>query len=267
MAATLCQRTSRFQSNCKYMNFILLGLLVVLIVAGVFFAQRMSQKNREQALLNRKIRTYTLLINEMWDVIMAVPNYIMAPDILEALIEQHKRLIHKRDSLTPQPDTQKLLEEADEFLSKAAAIPTKDRLESDSEINLCKKTFAKASKVLRAAAGRKEISPQIAVNMRNSMRLKLLHMEVDTYVAKGIAAGQNNDPMTAATFYKYAKKLLIESDLKFEGKVEKVREISDMTRALFGGITKTELDKGIEKEDADNDQGFPTDMHAEKKKF
>lgn len=249
------------------MNFILLGLLVISITVGLFYAQRISQKNREEALLNQKIRHSTLLINELWDVMQAVPNYIMAPDILEALLEQYKRLIHKRDSLRPSPDTQKLLEEADEFLSRASAIPSKDKLESDSEINLCKKTFAKASKVLRAAAGRKEISPQIALNMRNSMRLKLLHMEVDTYVNKGISAGQNNDPMTAATFYKYAKKLLIESDLKFEGKIERVREISDMTRALFGGITKTELDKNIEHAELSNEQGFPTDMHAEKKKF
>jgi hypothetical protein len=249
------------------MIFTLLGLLVILIVAGVFFAQRISQKNREEALLNRNIRHCTLLMNELWDVMQAVPNYIMAPDILEALIEQYKRLVHKRDSFKPNPETQKLLDEADEFLIKAKAIPSKDKLESDSEINLCKKTFAKASKVLRAAAGRKEISPQIALNMRNSMRMKLLHMEVDTYVSKGISAGQNNDPMTAATFYKYAKKLLIESDLKFEGKVERVREISDMTRALFGGITTTALDKGMHQEDEMSEQGFPTNMNAEKKKF
>lgn len=249
------------------MNFILLGLLVILIAVGLFYAQRISQQNREEALLNQKIRHSTLLINELWDVMQAVPNYIMAPDILEALLEQYKRLIYKRDNLRTHPDTQKLLEEADEFLTRASAIPSKDKLESDSEINLCKKTFAKASKVLRAAAGRKEISPQIALNMRNSMRLKLLHMEVDTYVTKGIAAGQNNDPMTAATFYKYAKKLLIESDLKFEGKIERVREISDMTRALFGGITKTELEKDIQQIELSNEQGFPTDMHAEKKKF
>ncbi len=59
------------------------------------------------------------------------------------------------------------------------------------------------------------------------------------------------------------KKLLIESDLKFEGKNERVREITKKTQILFGNIVADKLTKGINDESDTHDEfGIPKDLDA-----
>ena len=85
--------------------------------------------------------------------------------------------------------------------------------------------------------------------MRNALRRRLLDLEVDAYIKLGDAAGDKQNPAVATNYYKFAKKLLIESDLTFDGKNELVREISNKTQLLFGNAVEDQLSRDLKSEE------------------
>ena len=251
------------------MSYIVIILIVLAALIALIVAQRATVKERQRQELNSRAKRILMAAEEIMETAEACSLYIDATDITDALMAYYIFQIRRRNELATQDDTQTLIEKADTFKNKPNP-PAKTELANDQEINQAKRTFAKASKTLRAATERKIISGQACVSMRNAMRRRILDLEVDAYERRGDAAGERSDPAVATNYYKYAKKLLIESDLKFEGKNQRVRDITTKTQVLFGNIIEDQLTKGLTKEeDVVDEHGIPRDLDAMagKKKF
>ena len=103
----------------------------------------------------------------------------------------------------------------------------------------------------------------------------MLEREVDTYTAQGDVAGQRGDVLTASNYYKAAKKLLIEFDLQYPEKTERIRELAQRTAALYNSKDNVNsndaLSRALSKEEAaeaSGQFGIPADPSAQaKKKF
>jgi hypothetical protein len=179
--------------------------------------------------------------------------------------------IKQRDLLINPDDKKTYLSKIDAFKSKLNSMQIKQDLASDAEINKTKRIFSQASKLLRAAHKKRMIDSQACNSMRNSLRMIILDLEVEAHEKLGDSAGEKNDPAVATNHYKYAKKLLIESDLKFEGKNKRIRDITQKTQVLFGNIVADQLSQGIDDEEDTHDEfGIPKDpdaMAGNKKSF
>jgi len=245
------------------MSYILIIIIILAVMGVLLFAHRLSQKDK----LNRQIKTQAKRMlhraDEIWEIAEATAGLIYSPDILEALMDYYIYQIRRREEMLSMDDTEDLIHAAEEFKNKQTKGSVKSELKTDQEINSAKRVFSRTSKILRTALDKKLISGQSCVSMRNALKRRLLDLQVDAYERLGDSAGERGDPAIATNYYKFAKKLLIESDLKFEGKNERVRNITHKTQTLFGNTVEDQLTRGLSKEDDKTDEhGIPKSVDA-----
>ncbi len=237
----------------------------------LLFAHRMSQKDKQNRQIATKAKRMLHRADEIWEIAEGTSGLIHAPDIIEALMDYYIYQIRRREELLSCGDTEDLIHNAEEFKNKQSKDKIKNELKNDQEINQAKRLFSRTSKILRTALTKKLISGQSCVSMRNALKRRILDLQVDAYERLGDAAGERSDPAVATNYYKFAKKLLIESDLTFEGKNQRVRDITHKTQTLFGNTVEDQLTRGLLKEDDITDEhGIPKSvkaMEGKKKNF
>ncbi|MGB1092904.1 MAG: hypothetical protein ACPGYX_12330, partial [Oceanobacter sp.] len=140
-------------------------------------------------------------------------------------------------------------------------------LKSDREIRQAKQHISSILKTLSAMAKRKVISATTMNDYRRYLRILLLEREVDTFIEQGDLAAGREDVITAGNYYKAARKLLIEFDIQYPEKNDRIRDITERSSTLFnGGKPKKDLlTKGLEKEDEKKAED-PYGMDSEEKR-
>jgi len=255
------------------MSYILIIIIVLAVLAALIFAQRISQKEKQKREVKAQAKRILLRADDIWDAAENTSTIIDAPEILDALMDFYKYQLRRRDELINPDDTQDLCDKADNFKNTHNPSTVKNELKSDMEINLAKRSCARTSKLLRSANKLNLLTGKACNAMRNALRRRLLDLEVEAYIRLGDAAGEKENPAVATNHYKFAKKLLIESDLKFDGKNELVRSISNKTQRLFGNAVEDQLSRDLKSEkdkEATDAHGIPRDldvMTGNKKKF
>lgn len=121
---------------------------------------------------------------------------------------------------------------------------------SDREMRLARRQFGRVLKALSVMVKKRVISETAMLEYRRYLRLTLMEKEVDTYTAQGDLAAGRGDIITATNYYKAAKKLLIEFDLQYPEKNERIRMLSQRTASLYNGGSEHEdnLSKALSKE-------------------
>ena len=71
-------------------------------------------------------------------------------------------------------------------------------------------------------------------------------------------AAERGDVVTASGYYKAARKLLIEFDLQYPEKNERIRDLSERTNALFNGglIKEDKMSKALSREDPEEKRKY-----------
>jgi hypothetical protein len=161
----------------------------------------------------------------------------------------------------------------DELQQLMAAGGKKKRvLKSDREIRYAKKQFSKVLKSFGPMVKSKTASEATILEFRRYLRISILEMEVDSFSAQGDVAAQRGDVTTASGYYKAARKILIDFNMQYPEKNQRVKELAKKTAALFNGGEEEQgsLAKELSKEaEADKDEhGFPSDPNQDtKQKF
>lgn len=243
------------------MSYLVIVIIILAILVALIVAHRLSMKEKRMRELQTRAKRILVRANEIWDLTERLSLLIEAPDIQDALLEYYAHQIRQRDDLIDTDDSQEYFARIDQFKSRRSTFNITNQLKNDAEINQAKRCFSQASKLLRASHKIKIISGQACNSMRTALRRRLLDLEVDAHERLGDAAGERNDPAIATNHYKYAKKLLIESDLKFEGKNERVASITHKNQVLFGNAVAEKLSKGLDEEaDTHDEFGIPKDL-------
>lgn len=251
-----------------YANFMAyFGVLffLILVIGGIIYAHRVAQRQQELKVLVTKSKRLLQRANEVWDVINDASEYVGNAEVIDALLQYYAYILNQREHLFPQQETGGLLSKAETF--KAQYNPNDPTLElgNDFEIKRCKATFIAASKILKSAAAKNIIHNESFMELDANLKKTLLHLEVKTYEKLGDLAGENKNPAVATNYYKYAKKILIESDITYEGKHEHIRHITEKNQILFGEVIKEKIDENTENNDKENpldEFGFPTDLNV-----
>lgn len=241
---------------------IVLVIVAVLVVLVVLIAvSRFNAQKKQEHTNILKAKRMLQMADETWEIIDRASTIIKGPDILGALIDYYCYQLRMREAVHPQADTQDLMEQANTFKSKLESVKVVGALQNEREISQAKITFAKASKILRIATEKQIISKDNCKVMRGALKRRLLDLEVDAHERLGDKAAEKSNPAMANTHYKFAKKILIESDVKFDGKTEKIKAITQKAQQLFGETVASKLEKEAAEEDSDLDEfGMPKDL-------
>ncbi|MGR6873792.1 hypothetical protein ACU6U9_16090 [Pseudomonas sp. HK3] len=244
------------------MNYLVITIFVVIGIGALLIAQKIAQREHQKRLIQSKCKRILQRANDIFDIATLACSYIKYDDVIDALLKHYKHYIHQREQLHPQTDTSALLTQADTLKTQYNPNDIIIELKSDNEINRCKQAFNKTIQILGACASKRFIDTESYKRMKHNLKFTLIQLEVDAYEELADIAGEKKDPAMATNYYKYAKKILIESDINFDGKHEHIREITRKNQLLFGNIVKEKIEQQIESENAVDEYGFPTDLNV-----
>jgi hypothetical protein len=243
--------------------------LSLIMLVAVIYNRRLQSR--------QTARNQARLVSQKADDILEALEYLMVVDdhrelqraVLERVTEIYARA-HKMagdrsaNMFDPEPYIEKI----------AANPPCRKVLKSDREIKLGRRHFSTILKTLVPMAKQKIISEAVMLDYRRHLKMALMERQVDSYMAQGDAAAGRSDPVSASSFYKAARKVLIEFDLQFPEKNERVKQIAEKTAALYkndseNGEPTDALSKALSLEDTDktNEFGISTDPDAQKKRY
>ncbi|ASP40507.1 hypothetical protein CHH28_18340 [Bacterioplanes sanyensis] len=248
-----------------------IALPVALILLGLVYAGRRQQQNHVKRLQAKAIRQRADELLEALEFLISVDNH---KEIQLLMLERAAYLYERyRQELPATAETSSSDElDVDYYKQQIESNSGRRRvLKSDREIRYAKSQFSKVLKALGPMIKSKVISESAGMEYRRYLRLTLLEKEVDTFTAQGDLAAQRSDVVTASTYFKAAKKLLIECDLQYPEKNERIRALTQRTSDLYRGeqyVAEDNLSNELSKENqAQQDEfGIPLDPNSGVKK-
>lgn len=247
-----------------------IALPIALILVGVVAWGRRKQNQQNLRMRSRVIRDKA---EELQDTLEFLIRFDDFRDIQFVLLDRvdylHQLAI---EQLPAQEKEQIELFDKEHWREKIEATGDKrSSLANDREIRLAKQEFSRALKALGAMVKQKQLSQTALEEYRRHLKLLLLDREVNTYQDQGDLAAERGDLVSAGNYYKAARKLLVECEMQFPEKNDRIRDLTQRSSALFNG--------GVKKEDklansmAKEEQEAEPDAHGlgpegpEKKKF
>lgn len=251
---------------------IAIALPISLVLLGLVFMGRRQAEQHQKHQQARAIRQSADDLLEALEFLIQIDNFkelqLVLLDRVQGLYLTYVQHLPKKEAQTvgdafdPAPYHEQI----------EAGKGNRRVLKSDREIRYAKQQFSRILKSMSPMVKRKTISETAMMEYRRYLRLTLLEREVDTYTAQGDVAAHRGDVVTAGSYFKAAKKLLIEFDLQYPEKNERIRSLSKRTAALYNGETETlsnlanELSR--EAQPTQDEFGIPSDpMSGDKKKY
>lgn len=250
---------------------IAIALPVALLLFGLVVLGRRQQGREQQRTQARLIRQTADDLLEALEYLMQLDNFkevqLVVLDRVEHLYSLYQESLPKGD---PHREEEAIFDPEPYKARIEHGKGNRKVLKSDREIRIARRQVSRILKALNVMARKKVISETAMLEYRRYLRLTLLEREVDTYTAQGDIAAGRGDVITATNYYKAAKKLLIEFDLQYPEKNERIRKLSRRTASLYDGGKEHEdnLAKELSREsEADKGVfGIPANP-TEKRKF
>lgn len=244
-------------------------ILVLLLVAVV--VSKRQQKNISQRGQARAVKDFVSDLAEALEFLVKVDNQT---EIQNLVLERIKQLNTRYISSLPKKEREgAAVIDLEELQQKVSAGGKKKRiLKSNREISYAKKQFSKILKSFGPMVKNKTASEATILEFRRYLRISILEMEVDAFTAQGDVAAQKGDATTASSYYKAARKILIDFNMQYPEKNQRIKDLAKKTASLFNGGKDEEgsLAKELSKEsEPDKDEhGFPSDPNQDtKQKF
>jgi hypothetical protein len=159
--------------------------------------------------------------------------------------------------------------ELDALQKKLLAGGKKRRvLKSDREIRYAKKQFSKVLKSFGPMIKNKTVSEATILGFRRYLRISILEMEVDSLSSQGNVAAQRGDVTTASGYYKVARRILMDFNMQYPEKNQRIKELAQKSASLFNGgqLKEGSLASELSKEKPEKDaHGFPVDPSQDTK--
>jgi len=247
-----------------------IALPVMLVLLGLVVAGRRQQAQDQKRSQARAIKTAADDLLEALEFLMLVDGFkelqLVILDRVAYFYQRYQQALpaketaHAHDALDVEQYRQKI----------EAAGRVRKVLKSDREIRYAKQQFSRILKALGPMAKHKMISETAMMEYRRYLRITLLEREVDTYTAQGDVAAKRTDVVTATNYYKAAKKLLIEFDIQYPEKNDRIRDLTARAAALYNGEPHKgdALSEALSKEEdahGKDEFGIPRDPAAEQK--
>jgi hypothetical protein len=241
--------------------------ILVLLVIAVIVSKR-QQKSIAQRGKARVVKDFIGELSEALEFLVKVDNQ---KEIQNLVLERIKQLNDRYVASLPKKDRDGAnAVDLTDLQQKVSVGGKKKRvLKSDREIRYAKKQFSKVLKSFGPMIKNKTASEATILEFRRYLRISILDMEVDSFTAQGDVAAQRGDVTTASGYYKTARKILIDFNMQYPEKNQRIKELAKKSASLFNGGQEEEgsLAKELSKEaESDKDEhGFPSDPNQDTK--
>ncbi len=242
---------------------------VLLFLLVALFISKQHQKTVSQRAQIRVLKEFIAELAEALEFLVKVDNQT---EIQSLVFERIKQLNQRYIASLPKNERGGAnavdIAELEHKLNEGG--DKKRILKSDREIRYAKKQFSKIIKSFGPMIKNRSASEATILEFRRYLRISILEMEVDSFSAQGDVAAQRGDVTTASGYYKAARKLLIEFNMQYPEKNQRVKALADKTASLFKGgkpqgsnSLADELSK--EKTNEKDQHGFPSDPTQDNK--
>lgn len=253
-----------------------LAVPIGIVMIAVVYAARKQQdtlfRHNQSILVRQKA-------NDLLESLEFLYQVEEADDLHECLLNRAAQLHQKAAELEPD------IEERDRqvtFFNRTQwleSIESDDNLRqflrSDSELRIARQHISRMLKVLSSMKKAKKISGDTYQAFRLRLRIRLLELQVNTFKEQGREAKLREDLSAAATYYKAAKKYLLEFDLPYDRKNDLIRQMNELSANLMKPPSADEAADGgsmastLEQElvGSDDSHGFPESGDEEKRRY
>lgn len=211
-----------------------IALPISLVLAGLVWLGRRQQAQQAQRFQAQRIRQSADDLLEALEFLIRVDNF---REIQLLILERVASLYALAQEALPLADQAAAgVFDPEPYRQRIETDKSSHRLyKSDRELRIARRYASQILKALNGMVKKREISETAMLEYRRYLRLTMLEKEVDTYIAQGDVAADRGDVITATNYYKAAKKRLIEFDLQYPEKNDRIRELSQRTINLYNG--------------------------------
>jgi hypothetical protein len=222
----------------SFFDFIVI-LAIIGIMLGALYVSKLAT-NKEQA-AQMRLRTIRNLRNELVDLDELLHTLLVYDRNVDLLDSLHDRMLTDlNQGLTLLPGSEDLIEDLQaldtmkiqiEQLKVSPLAPEVPK--SDRQIFLLKKHFSRASKFIREMTAEGNMDQLTSNIHRIRLQTNSLMLEVSAYRKQGRDAKSRGEINSAASFYKHAKEILVNTELKFDDRLDLVKTISRDISGLY----------------------------------
>ncbi|MCJ8314806.1 MAG: hypothetical protein MJK11_17770 [Pseudomonadales bacterium] len=228
------------------MWLVLLGfLLFFILVTALWFSKQVSHREDIAYKAKTKARTLKQQIAEIEEVCDTLNIYDSNESLLNTIYSHIISLTRNVNSIETSIENSSLLEhyifkqsKIKDNLPKNTSIP-----DNDQQINIVKRHIGKTITNVKQLTMLGSISELEASEHIARLRQLKVQIEVNAFMMQGGKCEHKQDKITAASYYKHAKELLLNTEVSFDDQSEQIKNISIKISKIFNA-----QDKEIKKE-------------------
>ena len=221
-----------------FFDFVVILAIIGIMFGGIYVSK--SAANREEAvqMRRRKIRELRNELVDIDELLHTLLVYDRNTDLLDSL--HNRMLTDLNQGLRLLPDSEDLIEDLQaleviktqiEQLKVSPVAPEVPK--SDRQIYLLKRHLSRALKFIRDMTAEGDMDPASSEIHRIRLQTNSIMLEVSAYRQQGHDAKERGDITSAASFYKHAKEVLANTELKFDNRLALIKTVSREISGLY----------------------------------
>lgn len=231
-------------------------ILLVMVVGGIVVAKIATQEEEQQNAKLSTLRAYHLRLQEMTETLSVIRTYCARQAIALAIIEEMQHVVNLWLNLDANSETenlafwqQRLETLREEIATEEDVLESTPRIEPESEreIGKLRKHVGRTLRMISKLAEQGGITAEQSVEYKTFLRTLMLRSEIESFLRIGDNHNAMGERLKAAAYYKHAKEVLLASELEFEGKTDKIKEISKHISGMYQSHRDEEMKKEADK--------------------
>lgn len=222
----------------SFWSFITVLAILSLMFGALYLSKFAADKEQAELDKKKKIRELRNELVDIDEILNTLLVYDRNPELLNDLCNRMEQLINEGFSLLP--NSSELQADLDDLNKIKATIQTllqqpspPETPASDRQIFILKKHFARTIRLIKSLQAEGYIDELNSGNHRARLIRNSLMLEVKAYEIQGDQAKEKGEISSAANFYKHAKEMMVDSDLKFPDKINHIQTISKKISGLY----------------------------------
>jgi hypothetical protein len=231
----------------SFWAFIAILAILGVMLGSLYLSKLATDREIQEIEKKKKIRTLRNDLIDIDEILNTLLVYDRDTNLLFTLSKRMQSLIQQGLNLLPSDENLATdlsdLEKINQQIQALSNEPIEPEIPvSDRQIFLMKKHFSRTIRLIKELHTEGLIDELHASNHRARLIRNSLLLEVKAYRSQGDDAREKGETSSAANFYKHAKELLVNSDVKFPEKMDHIKQISRKISGLYITIKQPDSD-------------------------
>jgi len=218
-------------------------ILFFILVTALWFSKQVTHREKLAQKSRSKARSIKQQISEIEEVCDTLNIYDANESLLATIYTYIISLMQNVIAIDPSEENNILLEHYQSKKNKIKrALPDSSSVaDNDHQINIVKRHISKTIRHIKQISAFGAISElEASEHITRISKLKV-QVEVDAFLMQGEKCEQKQDKITAASYYKHAKELLLTSEVSFDNQPDQIKSISKKIANIFNAQEEDDI--------------------------